>query len=89
MALARIPGAAGRAPCTAASGVATTAGRRMVTVARDLAVLGMALREHFPQYYPYFSVRSFTYGRQRIANIRDELRAYDRAREKLTIKPGR
>jgi cell division protein ZipA len=28
-------------------------------------------------------------GRQRIANIRDELRAYDRAREKLTIKPGR
>jgi len=28
-------------------------------------------------------------GRQRIANIRDELRAYDRAREKLNIKPGR
>ena len=28
-------------------------------------------------------------GRQRIANIRDELRAYDRAREKLYIKPGR
>lgn len=27
--------------------------------------------------------------RQRIANIRDELRAYDRAREKLNIKPGR
>ncbi len=27
-------------------------------------------------------------GRQRIANIRDELRAYDRAREKLNIKPG-
>jgi cell division protein ZipA len=26
-------------------------------------------------------------GRQRIANIRDELRAYDRQREKLTIKP--
>lgn len=28
-------------------------------------------------------------GRQRIANIRDELRAYDRAREKLNIRPGR
>lgn len=28
-------------------------------------------------------------GRQRIANIRDELRAYDRAREKATIRPGR
>ena len=27
-------------------------------------------------------------GRQRIANIRDELRAYDRARDKLNIKPG-
>jgi cell division protein ZipA len=28
-------------------------------------------------------------GRQRVANIRDELRAYDRQREKLTIKTGR
>ena len=28
-------------------------------------------------------------GRQRIANIRDELRAYDRAREKAIIRPGR
>ncbi|WP_026802419.1 cell division protein ZipA [Arenimonas oryziterrae] len=28
-------------------------------------------------------------GRQRIANIRDDVRAYDRAREKLNIKPGR
>jgi cell division protein ZipA len=27
-------------------------------------------------------------GRQRIANIRDELRVYDRAREKLNIRPG-
>lgn len=36
--------------------------------ARDLAILGLALREHFPQYYGYFSTRSFTYGRQRMAN---------------------
>ena len=28
-------------------------------------------------------------GRQRIANIRDEMRAYDRALEKTTIRPGR
>jgi D-alanyl-D-alanine carboxypeptidase len=38
------------------------------STARDLAILGLALREHFPQYYPYFSTRSFTYGRQRMAN---------------------
>ena len=38
------------------------------STARDLAILGIALREHFPQYYGYFSTRSFTYGRQRMAN---------------------
>ena len=38
------------------------------STARDLAILGMALREHFPQYYGYFSTRSFTYGRKRMAN---------------------
>ncbi|RWD81978.1 D-alanyl-D-alanine carboxypeptidase [Mesorhizobium sp.] len=36
------------------------------TTARDMAVLGIALREHFPQYYGYFSQRSFLYGRRRI-----------------------
>lgn len=38
------------------------------TTARDMAKLGIALREHFPQYYSYFSTRSFAFGRQRIAN---------------------
>lgn len=38
------------------------------TTARDMATLGIALREHFPQYYSYFSIRSFQYGKQRIAN---------------------
>ncbi|WP_378950885.1 serine hydrolase [Mesorhizobium sp. ANAO-SY3R2] len=38
------------------------------TTARDMATLGIALREHFPQYYSYFSTRSFAFGRQRIAN---------------------
>jgi D-alanyl-D-alanine carboxypeptidase len=36
------------------------------TTARDMATLGIALREHFPQYYGYFSQRSFMYGRTRI-----------------------
>ncbi|MCB1382185.1 MAG: D-alanyl-D-alanine carboxypeptidase [Notoacmeibacter sp.] len=39
-----------------------------VTTARDMAKLGMALREHFPQYYDYFSTRSFTYGKRRMGN---------------------
>lgn len=36
------------------------------TSAHDMAVLGIALREHFPQYYDYFSQRSFMYGKRRI-----------------------
>ena len=38
------------------------------TTARDMAMLGLALREHFPEYYPYFSTRSFKLGKQRIGN---------------------
>ncbi|MFZ1812980.1 MAG: D-alanyl-D-alanine carboxypeptidase [Rhizobiaceae bacterium] len=38
------------------------------TTARDMATLGVALREHFPQYYDYFSTRSFTYGKKRMGN---------------------
>jgi len=34
------------------------------TTAHDMAVLGIALREHFPQYYGYFSQRSFRYGKR-------------------------
>jgi D-alanyl-D-alanine carboxypeptidase len=32
-----------------------------VTTARDMAILGAALINHYPQYYPYFSRESFTY----------------------------
>ena len=39
-----------------------------MTTARDQARLGMALRQHFPQYYGYFSTRSFQFGKQRIGN---------------------
>jgi D-alanyl-D-alanine carboxypeptidase len=31
------------------------------TTARDMALLGLALRQNFPQYYHYFSVEEFTY----------------------------
>ncbi|WP_309086281.1 D-alanyl-D-alanine carboxypeptidase family protein [Chelativorans sp.] len=36
------------------------------TTARDMAKLGIALREHFPQYYDYFSTRSFTFAGRKI-----------------------
>jgi D-alanyl-D-alanine carboxypeptidase len=32
-----------------------------VTTARDMAILGAALRKHFPQYYHYFNTRRFVY----------------------------
>lgn len=41
---------------------------RQVTTARDQARLGIALRRDFPQYYDYFSTRSFKFGRQVIGN---------------------
>ena len=39
-----------------------------MTTARDQARLGIALRQHFPQYYGYFSTRSFQFGKQVIGN---------------------
>lgn len=39
-----------------------------MTTARDQARLGLALRQHFPQYYHYFSTRSFQFGKQTIGN---------------------
>lgn len=41
---------------------------RQKTTARDMARLGLALREHHPKYYGYFSTRSFTYGGRRYGN---------------------
>lgn len=48
-----------------ANGLPNTA---QMTTARDQARLGIALRKHFPQYYHYFSTRSFQFGRQTIGN---------------------
>ena len=38
------------------------------TTARDMATLGIALREHFPRQYKYFSTRSFKFGKTRMGN---------------------
>jgi D-alanyl-D-alanine carboxypeptidase len=37
-----------------------------VTTARDLAILGIALAKHFPQYYGYFHTQDFMFGKQKI-----------------------
>jgi D-alanyl-D-alanine carboxypeptidase len=39
-----------------------------VTTARDQSTLGRAIQERFPRYYKYFSIRSFTFRGQSIAN---------------------
>ena len=41
---------------------------QQTTTARDMATLGIALREHFPRQYKYFSTRSFTFGKTRMCN---------------------
>jgi D-alanyl-D-alanine carboxypeptidase len=39
-----------------------------VTTARDQALLGRAVQEHFPKYYRYFSTQSFTWRGEEIRN---------------------
>lgn len=41
---------------------------QQVSTARDMATLGIALREHFPRQYKYFATRSFTFGKSRFGN---------------------
>ncbi|EDQ32204.2 D-alanyl-D-alanine carboxypeptidase [Hoeflea phototrophica DFL-43] len=41
---------------------------KQVTTARDMARLGIALREHFPRQYKYFATRSFKFGKTRLSN---------------------
>ena len=50
-----------------------------VTTARDMALLGRALIYDFPQYYPYFSTRSFVYAGHVQANHNHLLASYDGA----------
>lgn len=42
--------------------------RDQITTAKDMAILSMALIQHFPQYYRLFSVRGFRYGRRYYGN---------------------
>jgi len=42
--------------------------KEQMTTARDMATLGIALREHYPQYYHYFSTRAFHYNGGVIGN---------------------
>jgi hypothetical protein len=46
------------------------------TTARDMAVLGIALLERFPQHYHFFSARSFTYAGQNFGTINGILSRY-------------
>jgi D-alanyl-D-alanine carboxypeptidase len=39
-----------------------------ITTARDQSTLGRAIQERFPKYYKYFSIRSFTFRGESIAN---------------------
>jgi len=39
-----------------------------VTTVRDQALLGMAVYEHFPEYYGYFQTKSFAYGKRTYGN---------------------
>jgi D-alanyl-D-alanine carboxypeptidase len=41
---------------------------QQVTTARDMAILGLAIREHFPEHYAYFNTRQFNFGKQRFGN---------------------
>lgn len=47
------------------------------TTARDMATLGIALREHFPSYYDVFSTRSYNFRGQRIGNHNRVLGRYE------------
>lgn len=42
--------------------------KKQLTTARDMATLGIALRQHFPKYYRYFSTTSFKFGKRRYGN---------------------
>ncbi|MHA1547407.1 MAG: D-alanyl-D-alanine carboxypeptidase [Alphaproteobacteria bacterium] len=42
--------------------------KAQVTTARDMALLGRALRDHYPQYFHYFKTPSFTYKGRRYGN---------------------
>ena len=52
---------------------------RQVTTARDMAILGMALKRHFPQYYDYFSTESFVFNGREYTTHNRVLEEYEGA----------
>ncbi len=62
-----------------------------VTTARDMATLGRALREHYPQYYSFFSTSVFVYDGERIGNhnpLLGEVEGVDGIKTGYTIASG-
>lgn len=53
--------------------------RAQTTTARDMAMLGMAMYHHFPQYYHLFSTKKFTYNGQTHYTHNKLLRKFDGA----------
>lgn len=47
------------------------------TTAKDMAILGLAIYHHFPQYYEWFSVRSFEYNGNKIYGHNDLLKNFE------------
>src|SRR5690606_27038367 len=41
---------------------------RQITTVRDQAILGVAVYQHFPEYYEYFQTKSFSYGKRTYGN---------------------
>jgi D-alanyl-D-alanine carboxypeptidase len=48
-----------------------------ITTARDMALLGVALRKRFPQYFPYFSTKNFSYRGRTIRGHNDLIGGVD------------
>lgn len=49
------------------------------STARDMAILGLALYHHFPQYYPLFSVTEFEYNGEKIEGHNNLLKSFEGA----------
>ncbi|RED53911.1 D-alanyl-D-alanine carboxypeptidase family protein [Aestuariispira insulae] len=51
--------------------------RGQMSTARDMAILGMKIREDFPQYYRYFNTWKFSYQGRKYYNHNKLLKSYD------------
>ena len=64
---------------------------RQYTTAKDMALLGIALREHYPHYYKYFSTHSFKFGKHSYRNhnrLLGQIRGYDGIKTGYTRASG-